>query len=53
MTDGDLYNSTLELPCENIVRFNNDIKAIDNNHNAITARRLARITGKIISFMPS
>lgn len=49
----DLYNSTLELPCENIVRFNNDIKAIDNNHNAITARRLARITGKIISFMPS
>jgi len=41
------------LPCEKIVRFNNDIKAIDNNHNVITARRLARITGKIISFMPS
>ena len=49
----DLNNSTLEFPCETIVRFNNDIKAIDNSHNAITARLLARITGKIISFMPS
>ena len=47
----DLRNSTLELPDEKIARFQKDLNTL--LCNSLTPRRLSKITGKIISFMPS
>ncbi|CAG2211333.1 unnamed protein product [Mytilus edulis] len=47
----DTFN--LELPEDKIERFKSTIDDIFSNINNITARQLARVTGKIISFIPS
>ncbi|CAG2206728.1 unnamed protein product [Mytilus edulis] len=47
----DLNTHTLEIPSEKIQRFKNDINSLHSV--SPTARQLAKITGKIISFMPS
>ncbi|VDH97494.1 Hypothetical predicted protein [Mytilus galloprovincialis] len=47
----DLHNSSLDLPIDKIFRFKKDIDKL--SCNSLSARQLARITGKIISFMPS
>jgi hypothetical protein len=44
---------SLEIPLEKITRFKNDIILAMSELNVLTARRLAKITGKIISFIPS
>ncbi|VDI63167.1 Hypothetical predicted protein [Mytilus galloprovincialis] len=47
----DLNTHTLEIPSEKIQRFKNDINSLHSV--SPTARQLAKITGKIIAFMPS
>ena len=49
----DLNTFSLEIPLEKITRFKNDIILAMSELSALTARRLAKITGKIISFIPS
>jgi hypothetical protein len=49
----DLNTFSLEIPLEKITRFKNDIILAMSELSVLTARRLAKITGKIISFIPS
>ena len=48
----NLVDLTLEIPQEKLDRFKSDINSISIDLN-LTARKLARITGKIIAFLPS
>ena len=49
----NLVDFTLEIPKEKLVRFKGDIMSISKTSDRLTARELSRITGKIISFLPS
>jgi hypothetical protein len=48
-----LNTFSLEIPLEKITRFKNDIILAMSELSVLTARRLAKITGKIISLIPS
>lgn len=49
----NLEKSRLEIPSEKIKSFKYDVFQTFKNLSTITARKMARITGKIISFSPS
>lgn len=41
---------TLAVPDEKYLKFQEDIKFVAHNKNSVTARQLAKVTGKIVSF---
>lgn len=41
---------TLAVPDEKYLKFQEDIKCVAHNKNSVTARQLAKVTGKIVSF---
>lgn len=40
----------LQYQTKNILTFQEDIKFVAHNKNSVTARQLAKVTGKIVSF---